>query len=80
MNYNVRFISYSGMSYNVREDCDREEAQTAVRAFLKRARKRGCYTSKIAANEWEVETPEDAAMIGDGEGFLKVTAKRSRRW
>lgn len=74
--YQVRFVSYGGMSYNVCETCDREEAQDTVRAFLKRARKRGCCTSKIDANVWEVETPENAAMIGDGEGFLKVVRCR----
>ena len=72
MSYNVKFVTYSGMSYLIREDATADEARAAVKDRLKRARRDKCPVSKIGDREWEIETPDDAFGISDTHGFLKV--------
>lgn len=76
--FDVRFSAYCGMSYDVGTDLDRDAAKAAVRAFLTGARKKGHPVNKLGKGTWEVETPEDAAMVGDGEGTLTVRPRVER--
>ncbi len=74
--FNVTFVTYSGMPIPIAEHVDREQAKAAVRRRLKRAKRNGQPISKVGNGKWEIETPENAFMIGDDDGFLIVRRAR----
>jgi len=70
--YNVVLNAYCGMSVPVARDVDREEAIAAIKRFLNRARRNGCPVAKLGKGQWEIQTPDDAALVSDLEGILRV--------
>lgn len=76
--YTVKFHSYCGLTLTLGEGLEREEAAAIIRARLKRAKRQGLPVSKVGKGEWEIETPDDAGSIGDGEGILTLRATRKR--
>ena len=74
--YNIRLHTYSGMVTTLWEKVDRNFALAYIRSSNRRARFRGQPVSYLGDGRWEHETPEDAFMIGDGDGILQVTKCR----
>jgi hypothetical protein len=77
--YDVKFVTYSGMTIELGCGISRDEAQALVKEMNRAARQNGQPVTRIkrARNTWEHETSEDAVLIGDTDGWLVVT--RSRR-
>lgn len=79
--YNVRFVAYCGMTFPL---LTTEDAQEARDFAAKRLRS---YRSEIGQDvstlekgqEWEVLDPEDAAMVSDYCGCLKLTKREISR-
>ena len=79
--YNVTLSTYSGMSVSLAEGVDLEEAKQIVKRRLRAMRRAGYPVDKIGKGEWEIQTPDDAVMIGDREGVLRIRpyVRRYRR-
>ena len=62
--------AYCGMPVPL-ADGDLDDVRQAAAQFIRRKRRRGKPVTKlIRGQEWEVQTPEDAAIISDDEGLL----------
>jgi len=71
--YDVVFVSYCGMNWNVVEDVDMDEARDAVALKIKSFRKTGREVTTLEDGRvWEFLTPDTAGMIADDEGVLKL--------
>lgn len=74
MRYRVKFYPYSGgsTSYNVPAEMD--ECRRIARQLIRRHRNVMEYPVTVleAGRKWELETGEDAVMIGDNEGILAI--------
>jgi hypothetical protein len=55
---------------------DREEVRSKIQRIKRNARRYGQPYSYLGNGEWEFETPEDAALISDHDGWLIVRAHR----
>jgi hypothetical protein len=75
-NYEVVFYAYCGMSHTVCRT-DKESAKETARQMIRRAKKRGQTVNNLGDGEYEFETPEDARIVSDREGTLKI--RRVRR-
>lgn len=77
--YKIKFVSYSGITFNLYENLDLESVKQKVKLLNKIARKKGHIVTKIGKGEWEHETPENAIMVSDQDGYLIVkTQKREK--
>jgi hypothetical protein len=71
--YAVRFAAYCGMA-GIPEDFDNmADARKAVADILRRRRRQGYPVSILETGaEWEIEEPEDSAMVPDTCGVLSL--------
>lgn len=73
MSYRLTMISYCGMTRDLIEEGTLEECQDRARKFRKHhEHEGGCVSELEAGMKWELETPEDALLIGDDDGFLTI--------
>lgn len=73
MTHNLSFSAYCGMTYRIAERIEESEARACVALKIRRARKRGQRVTVLDKGEaWEFETPEDAAMVSDDDGVLRM--------
>jgi polysaccharide deacetylase 2 family uncharacterized protein YibQ len=79
--YDIKFYAYCGMSYEIANNLTADEVKKKLREMFASARKSGSIVSHIRKNTWEIETPEDAVMVADDEGIVKVikVVKRLKR-
>lgn len=69
----LRFMTYSGMPYDMAEDADPAEIRREAARSIRAARRRGQPVSTLEPGiRWEFMTPDDAWMIGDRDGFMRV--------
>lgn len=79
--YRVTFYTYSGMSIPMLATEDRDELKGFVQRYLRRKRRLGYYVQYLGKRNnspgasWEI-ADENAAMIGDDQGFLSVRKVR----
>ena len=73
----LRFSAYCGMGFDLGDTCfrcDIGDLRKVAARRIRKARKAGQYVGVIEAGyEWEFETPDDAVMIGDGEGIMSLS-------
>jgi hypothetical protein len=60
------------MSYEIETNIPAEKVRETLRKMFASARKSGTMVSHIRKNTWEFETSEDAKVVSDNEGILKV--------
>ena len=77
--YNVKFHAHTGISFDLGEAVEFDEAQRIVRLRLKRARAAGSPVSRLTGHSWEVEERDDIFIIGDDVGILSVRRHRQAR-
>jgi hypothetical protein len=76
--YTVRFASYCGMAGIPETFSSKADARKAVADILRRRRRQGypvSFTTKDDGegySSWEIEEPEDAAMVPDACGVLSL--------
>lgn len=76
--YDIKFHAYCGMSYEIANDLTIDEVKEKLREMFASARKSGSMISHIGKNTWEIETPENAVMVSDNEGIVKVIKVNKR--
>jgi len=71
--YELRFTTYSGMSISLLK-CDNLQTvrDRAARKIWHALDEIQPVTILKPGREWEFETPEDAFMISDGDGYLRI--------
>jgi hypothetical protein len=74
MKYRLRFYPYSGSYYDCMESEDKEECRSNAAKRIKYHLNKMKYPVLILERgiKWELETGDDAFMIGDGEGILCI--------
>lgn len=77
--FDLVFYTYSGMPIPLGEGLTKEEARHKVKSRIARARREGQPVSKIGKGEWEFETPESSALIGDDDGTLVLRRSHKKR-
>lgn len=71
--YTLRWAAYSGFSYTHSGGSEREDVRREAAGMIRDARRRGEPVTIISrGKEWEFETPDDAATIGDRDGLLYI--------
>ena len=70
----LRFIAYCGMSYDVLERATLEQCLAKVKSWINRHELNdgGEVIEMVEGREWELTTADDAGMISDLEGRLKI--------
>jgi hypothetical protein len=74
--WGLKFVTYSGMTVPLAGSLERGEALHEVRRRNRRARRRGYHVSYVGHNAWEHCPPDDAGMVGDGDGYLVAFVER----
>jgi hypothetical protein len=71
--YRLRMIPYCGsMAHTIREGTLEECYAAAQRRIVRHERDDGEVSVLEEGMEWELETPETAAMVSDCDGYLKI--------
>jgi hypothetical protein len=71
--YTVRFAAYCGMAGIPQDYSDSADARKALANLLRLRRRQGYPISILEKGaEWEIEEPEDAAMVPDACGVLSL--------
>lgn len=76
--YNLTLCSYSGMTIPLIEAESLAKCRARAAKKIRYHRNRMEYPVSILerGKKWELETGDDAFMIGDGEGILKIDEVR----
>lgn len=78
--YRAMMHAYCGMSYAIMEWTDDEAfVRREVAHYLKRKRHHFHVATLSTGKEWEIETPENAVMVGDSEGTLNIQTRTVTR-
>lgn len=67
----LKMVSYCGMSRTLCEGT-MNDCMSVVKLHIKRHKKKGGTIGKQEGNKWELQTPENAAMISDDDGYLEI--------
>lgn len=78
MAYDVILYAYCGMPVPIRTNVDFQEARSVASDLRKRRKQQGYPVTHLGGNKWEIETPDDAIMIGDREGILEIEKSSGR--
>ena len=78
VNYRLRLYPYSGGAVDLIEEGTLAECRSRAARIIFRHRTRLEYPVTVLERgcKWELETGDDAAMIGDGEGLLAIDTIR----
>jgi hypothetical protein len=67
----LRMYAYCGMHYDICTG-DKQTLMKRAKKLIERHEKQGGSVTHLGPTEWELETPENAVMVSDQDGILKL--------
>jgi hypothetical protein len=77
--YAVRFTAYNGITYDLEDRLSLDGARQTAADEIHSARKEGRQVNvQTTGLSWEIEEREDASIVDDASGFLRIVLEKGR--